>query len=207
MVFACVAAIDWWAVVTDRFAVEAWAKPATMVPLIALAAFAGDIDGGARAFLVVGAVLGAVGDVALLRDGDRRFIAGLSAFAAGHLAYVVAAVLVGFDVVWAVPGLVFMLVLLSYRFATRTLPGARAMGGAALAGAVVFYGVVITAMVVTAWATTAWAAAGGAMLFAFSDWVLGHRRFAGPLPGGRLLVMVPYHVGQALLIAGLALAG
>ena len=44
----------------------------------------------------------------------------------------------------------------------------------------------------------------GAMLFALSDWVLGHQRFAGPLPGGRLAVMIPYHVGQALLLAGLA---
>jgi hypothetical protein len=33
--------------------------------------------------------------------------------------------------------------------------------------------------------------------------VLGHRRFVGPLPGGRLAIMVPYHVGQALLIVGL----
>ena len=39
---------------------------------------------------------------------------------------------------------------------------------------------------------------------AFSDWVLGHRRFVGPLPGGGLAVIVPYHVGQALLIVGLA---
>jgi hypothetical protein len=44
------------------------------------------------------------------------------------------------------------------------------------------------------------------MCFAASDWVLGHQRFVGPLPGGRLSVMVPYHVGQALLIVGLATA-
>ena len=42
------------------------------------------------------------------------------------------------------------------------------------------------------------------MAFAASDWVLGHARFVGPVPGGRLSVMVPYHVGQALLIVGLA---
>ena len=46
----------------------------------------------------------------------------------------------------------------------------------------------------------------GAMAFAASDWVLGHERFVGPLPGGRLSVIVPYHVGQALLIVGLATA-
>jgi hypothetical protein len=36
--------------------------------------------------------------------------------------------------------------------------------------------------------------------------VVGHRKFAGPLPVGRLGVMVPYHLGQALLILGVALA-
>ena len=44
------------------------------------------------------------------------------------------------------------------------------------------------------------------MLLAASDWVIGHRRFAGPFPGGPLAIMVPYHVGQALLIVGLATA-
>lgn len=201
-----VGAVDWWAVVTARKPVERWAKPLTMVPLIAIAATAGDLDAAARAFLVAGAVLGTVGDVALLEDGERRFIAGLSAFAAGHLAYVVSAVLIDVRPVWALPGLATMAVLLGFRFVSRTLPGARAEGGAALFGAVVFYGLVISAMVLSAWATGAWVAGVGASLFAISDWVLGHRKFAGPLPGGRLAVMAPYHVGQTLLIIGLATA-
>ncbi len=73
-----------------------------------------------------------------------------------------------------------------------------------LAGAVVLYACVISAMVFTAWSAAAWLAAIGAMLFAISDWVLGYQRFVGPLPGRRLSVIVPYHVGQALLIIGLA---
>ena len=73
-----------------------------------------------------------------------------------------------------------------------------------LAAAVVFYACVITAMVVTAWGTSTVLAGVGAMAFAASDWVLGHERFVGPLPGGRMSVIVPYHVGQALLIVGLA---
>jgi len=44
------------------------------------------------------------------------------------------------------------------------------------------------------------------MLFAVSDWLLGYQRFVRPLPAGRLAVIVPYHVGQALLILGLATA-
>ena len=50
-----------------------------MVPLIVLAAVAGDIDTVARGFLIAGVVLGAVGDIALLDPSERRFMAGLGA--------------------------------------------------------------------------------------------------------------------------------
>jgi uncharacterized membrane protein YhhN len=200
------ALVDWWAVARGRRMVELWAKPLTMALLVGVAATAGDPDGDVRAWLVAGAVLGLVGDVALLGDGEAAFMVGLAAFAVGHLAYAIAAVLVGFDAAWALVGAAFMAVVLGFRFATRTVPGARRRGGPALAGAVVFYACVITAMVITAWGTTAVIAGVGAMAFAASDWVLGHERFVGPLPGGRLSVIVPYHVGQALLIVGLATA-
>lgn len=201
-----VALADWWAVQADRRHLERWLKPLTLALLVAVAATAGDLDGAGRVMLVVGAVFGLVGDVALLGEGEQAFMCGLGSFAIGHLAYVGAAIAVGFDTPWAAPGVAFMMAMLACRFASRTVPGARRAGGSVLAGAVVFYACVISAMVITAWATTAWIAAAGAMLFAISDWVLGHQRFAGPLPGGRLAVMVPYHVGQALLIVGLATA-
>jgi uncharacterized membrane protein YhhN len=198
------ALVDWWAVAGGRRTVELWAKPLTMALLVGVAATAGDPDGDVRAWLVAGALLGLVGDIALLGDGEVAFMVGLGAFAVGHLAYAIAAVLVGFDAAWALVGAVFMAVLLGFRFATRTVPGARGRGGPVLAGAVVFYACVITSMVITAWGTTAILAGLGAMAFAASDWVLGHERFVDPLPGGRLSVIVPYHVGQALLVVGLA---
>ncbi len=186
---------------------ESVAKPATIGLLIAVAATAGTPGTDVRTWLVIGAVLGLVGDVSLLSDADPAFMIGLGAFALGHLAYVAAAVSAGFDVWWAIPGAVFMLGLLWFRFAGRTVPGARRAGGAVLAGAVVCYACVISAMVVSAWGTGAALACLGATLFAVSDWVLGHRKFVGPIVGGRLSVMIPYHVGQALLIVGLATAG
>ena len=207
LIAAAVAALgDWWAVAIGHRPVEYVAKPLTMALLVGVAATAGDPGGDVRVWLVAGAALGLVGDIALMGDGEIEFIVGLGAFALGHLAYAIAALLVGFDPVWALIGVLFMAVLLSYRFATRTVPGARRVGGSVLAGAVVFYACVITAMVVTAWGTAAVLAGVGAMAFAVSDWVLGHARFVGPLPGGRMSVIVPYHVGQALLIIGLATA-
>lgn len=174
-----------------------------MVILVAVAAVVGDAPNDVRMWLVAGAVLGLVGDIALLDDGETAFLIGLGSFAAGHLAYAMGAVAVGWNTAAAAAGAVAVAALLSYRFATRTLPGARRTGGSTLAAAVTFYAAVISVMVITSWGTTAWLAAAGALLFALSDWVLGHRRFVGDLPGGRLAVMVPYHVGQALLIIGL----
>lgn len=200
------ALVDWWAVGTHRRKVEMFAKPLTMALLVGVAATVGEPAGDVRAWLVVGAALGLVGDIALLGDSEPAFMTGLGAFAAGHLAYAAAALLTDFDLAWSLPGLAFMVALLGFRFASRTVPGARRQGGPVLAGAVAFYACVITLMVVTAWGSGAWLAGVGAIAFAVSDWVLGHRRFAGPLPGGRLAVMVPYHVGQALLIVGLARA-
>jgi uncharacterized membrane protein YhhN len=206
VVAALAAIVDWWAVARGRVPVERWAKPLTMALLVGVAATAGDPPGDVRGWLVAGAVLGLVGDVALLGDGETAFMVGLGAFAAGHLAYAVAALSIGFDPMWALPGIGFMVALLAFRFASRTVPGARDHGGPVLAGAVVLYACVIAAMVISAWGSGLWLAGVGAMSFAVSDWVLGHRRFVGPLPGGRLSVMVPYHVGQALLILGLATA-
>lgn len=198
------AIVDWWAVATDRVVVERTAKPSTMLLLVGVAATWGDAPGDVRTWLVVGAGFGLAGDVALLGAGETAFMAGLVAFAAGHVAYAVAAAVIGTEAAWMIPGATVMIALLGYRFLTRTVAGARRAGGTVLAGAVVFYAAVIAAMVIATWGTGILLAAIGATAFAVSDWVLGHRRFAGPLPGGRLAIMVPYHVGQALLILGLA---
>jgi uncharacterized membrane protein YhhN len=200
------ALVDWWAVARGRRPLELWAKPLTMAMLVGVAATAGDPGGDVRAWLVAGAVLGLVGDIALLGNGEAAFMVGLGAFAAGHLSYAIAALLVDFDPAWALVGVGVMAVLLGFRFTTRTVPGARRRGGIALAASVVFYACVITAMVVTAWGTSAMIAGLGAVAFAVSDWVLGHERFVGPIRGGRMSVIIPYHVGQALLIIGLATA-
>lgn len=207
LVLAGVAAlVDWWAVATDRHAVRLVSKPLTMALLVGVAGTIGDAPSDVRTWLLIGAVLGLAGDVALLGDGEFAFMAGLAAFAIGHLAYAVAALSVGFDWVWAIPGVVFLAALLGFRFIGRIVPGANRQGGAVLAGAVGFYAVVISAMVVTAWATREWMAAGGAMLFAVSDWLLGYQRFVSPIKRGHLAVMIPYHVGQALLIIGISSA-
>lgn len=204
IVAATAALADWWAVGGRHRRAEVVLKPLAMAALVGVAATIGDASGDVRAPLVFGAVLGLAGDVALLFDGTAAFLAGLGAFAIGHLGYTVAAVFVDARVSWMVPGALSMAGLLGYRFASQTVAGARRQGGRTMEFAVWCYAAIITAMVVSAWGTAVAIAAAGATLFALSDWVLGYQRFVAPLPGRRLSVMVPYHVGQAMLIVGLA---
>ena len=60
----------------------------------------------------------------------------------------------------------------------------------------------IGAMVIYAFATGVGLIAIGATVFAVSDTVLARDRFVRPWDGAQLLVMVTYHVGQALIVAG-----
>ena len=114
------------------------------------------------------------------------------------------AVLVGVSATTALLAVPFMAVLLGWRFLPETVPGARRHGGPVLMGAVLGYAVIISAMVLTATGTGRWAAAIGAMSFALSDWILGFDRFVRPMRHAAVAVMVTYHVGQLLLILGLA---
>ncbi len=200
------ATTNWWALVTHRPQVERMAKPLATALLVVVAATAGSPEPVVRVALVVAALFGLLGDIALLGDSEGRFMAGLGAFALGHAAYVVAALGVGWSGPHALIAVPFMVVLLGWRFLPQTVPGARRAGGTVLFAAVLVYAAIISAMVVTATGTRSILATAGAMLFAVSDWVLGYDRFVRPVRHRDLLVMVPYHVGQALLIVGLASA-
>ncbi len=86
---------------------------------------------------------------------------------------------------------------------TAGLPAARGRGATTMVPAVIVYSAIVGAMVTTAVGTGVWVAACGALLVALSDWVLGQRQFHGPEMFTRLAGMVPYHIGQTLLIVGL----
>jgi uncharacterized membrane protein YhhN len=198
-------AADWWAVWHQRHDVERLAKPAAMVGLLSVALLAGATDSVAGRWLVLALALGLVGDVLLLEDTPRRFVAGLASFLGGHLAYVASFVTVGLDrpaLGWlGALALVAALVL-----GRRILPGAVADGGTVLGVAVGAYMAVIGAMAVTGWATGRPLVGVGATLFVVSDTVLALARFVQPRRWSSVVVMVTYHLAQALIVAGLLLA-
>lgn len=202
LVTAALFAADWWAVWHRRPDVERLAKPAAMVGLLTVALAAGATDSSAGRWLLLALVLGLVGDVFLLEDTPSRFVGGLAAFLVGHLAYVASFVAVGLDrPAWGWVGVVVLLVALVV--GRRILPGAVAQGGVALAVPVAVYMAVIGAMAVLGWASGRPLVGLGASLFVVSDTVLAMGKFVQDRPWTHVVVMVTYHLAQALIVVGL----
>lgn len=199
------ALVDWYAVGRGARRAETWAKPATLLALIVVAIVLGAADTSAGVWLLVALALGLAGDVFLLGDSESRFRLGLGAFLVGHVAYVVSFTRLGLHPPpwqWA-----SWLVLFACLIATRrVVPATFLRGGQALALPVAAYTVVIGAMVILAFDTGEPWIAVGASVFAASDSILAVDRFVEPRPWAPVAVMVTYHVGQALIVAGVLAA-
>ena len=198
---AALALVEWYAVWRRDRRTQLWAKPAVLGALIVTALALGATDHAAGVWLLVALTFGLVGDVFLLGESDTRFRLGLAAFLIGHLAYVASFIQVGLDPQsW---NYVSFLVLGACLLATRQVAASTYLrGGLALAAPVGIYTVVIGAMVIYAFTTGVPLIAVGATVFAVSDTVLARDRFVRPWEGAQLLVIVTYHVGQALIVAG-----
>jgi uncharacterized membrane protein YhhN len=190
-------------------ALERVTKPVVMLALI-LAAITWPAEPGSEAaavrpWLVAGLAASLAGDILLLPPG--RFVAGLVAFLLGHVAYLVAFLLLPGSVPWLVAGVVAAAVLI----ATIGRVLVRAAVHIGLGVPVALYLVAICAMAVAATRTGDPAAILGAWLFVASDTLLGWGRLRSPQPGmrrggGRKLgvaVMVTYHLAQGLLVVAL----
>jgi uncharacterized membrane protein YhhN len=197
---AVIAVADWIAVASSRRALEYAAKPLTIVGLIA-AVLAYDTDQHAVRGLVVAALaLSLVGDVLLMLPADL-FLPGLAAFLLAHVTYVVAMLVLGA----LRGGLLLGLVGVVVAGAVIGLPIVRgaARDAPALRAPVLAYLAVISLMVATAAGTGVAVVLAGALLFYASDAVLGWTRFVADFARSRVVVIVTYHLGQALLALGL----
>jgi uncharacterized membrane protein YhhN len=149
-----------------------------------------------------GLLCGALGDFFLALP--NAFLPGMIAFAAGHALYVRA-----FFAWQPVTGWSLALPVVLYLVTPMVLmlPGA-----GALAVPVAVYMLIIGAMIWRAAVVATrvegdfalrWAAISGALLFAFSDTLIGLNRFVTPLPAAGIPIILTYWAGQWLI----ALAG
>ena len=165
-------------------------------------ALAGGAAGSAPGrWLLLGLVLCLAGDVFLMWDTEAAFLAGLTSFLLGHLAYVATFVALGLaEPAW---GLIGVMAMIASLIAVRqVVPRAADEGGPVLAGAVGVYMLVIAAMLVAAWATGHWLIGVGALTFMVSDSILAVNKFVTRSRHGDLAVMVTYHLGQLLIVLG-----
>lgn len=204
VVAGVVAAVDWAAVHGSWSRTEQVAKPLTLVLLIAAAAVA-DL-GPVKPWVIAALTLGLIGDVGLLLsksdEPDLPFLAGLGAFLVGHACYVVAFLHTGVTTGSLLLG-VFIVGVLAGTSLPAVVRGAAAADGPLLAGVVTLYAAVLASMAVLAVGTGLAATAVGGVLFVVSDSLLARERFVRAVPHGPLLVIVTYHLAQALILVGL----
>ncbi len=185
-----------------------WQPPSIAKSIIKTASVAGLAIAGvvlaAPPLLVAALALGAMGDFFLSRSGDRAFLAGLSAFALAHLAYIALLLQVGASVSADLPGLIVVLlgsVMAALLFRTT----------GKLRWPVVGYVAIIATMGLLAVGLPAGHALAllAALLFMLSDTVLGFEYFILPRQS-RLRAATPFVIwatywsAQALFLAALA---
>jgi uncharacterized membrane protein YhhN len=182
----------------DLFWLKLLTKPWLVLALAATVWSRAGTGAGRR--IAWGLVAGAVGDVCLALP--HAFLPGMIAFAIGHGLYVAAflqwnrtraSLLLAPVAIYAGTGLWLM------------LPGA-----GALTLPLLVYVLIIAAMIWRAAACALapqddrllrWGPLAGALLFGFSDTLIGIHRFAQPLPGAAYAIILTYWAAQTLFAA------
>ena len=182
----------------DLFWLKLLTKPWLVIALAAAVWHHAGSGAGRR--IAWGLLAGAVGDVCLALP--NAFLPGMIAFAIGHGLYVAA------FLQWSRTPALALLAPVGIFAATGLwlmLPGA-----GALTLPLVVYVLVIGAMIWRAAACALeaqgdalirWGPLAGAILFGFSDMLIGIHRFAQPLPGAAFAIILTYWAGQALFAA------
>ena len=209
------AVLDWVAVSRAWKKLEYFAKPATMVALLAFVIQNGGLS-GEMVWFTLGLALSLAGDVFLMLPKEQ-FIAGLVSFLLAHVAYIIGleprlpTALPAMLVALALAAVVALTASQVYR---RIAAGLRASGKTRLSGPVLIYTIVISVMLFSAMLTllsSKWFSLHaitvclGAALFFLSDAILAWNKFVSPLRNGRLMNMSTYHLGQMLIALGTAL--
>ncbi|MCJ7569168.1 MAG: lysoplasmalogenase [Anaerolineales bacterium] len=207
--FAAVfAVLDWFAVATNQRRLEYVAKPATMLGLILwFATLLPAVPTAASTWFLLGMGLFLTGDFFFMLP-PVNFIKGLFVFLLGHIAYIVALNLP--QPILHPLSLVFLAVIgASTLFLISRIPRTlHAHKQGELIGPVIAYTVVLgltffstlSTFLRVAWpAHAAVLAAIGGGLCVLADSMLAWNGYVKPIPNGRLLTTITYHLSQFFL--------
>jgi len=153
-----------------------------------------------RAFFIVALGLGLASDVFLMLPKDM-FLSGLVAALVEHIAYIGGFRARGLNV--ALLTIAVVVALASVAVFLPPIDRALRSSRPKLVSPVMVYVAVFVVMVASAGGTGSPVALAGALLFFYSDAILAWNRFVRPVPFGRIVNIVPYHVGEALLVLSL----
>lgn len=173
-----------------------------MVGLIAFAIAVHPASNIERILFAVALALGLASDVFLMLPRDL-FVPGLVAALVEHFFYIAGFRFRGFELVWFAAA-ALVAVLSAIMFLPAILRSLR-RSHPSLVPPVIAYVAVFMVMVASAGGTRSATALAGALLFFYSDAILAWNRFVSPIRYGRVVNLVPYHLGQALLVLSLAL--
>jgi len=179
-------------------------------PLASLSFVLAGLEGGALEtpygrVVLLGLVLGALGDVLLIPKASAAFLGGLVSFLLGHLAFALAFTLRGVSMPAAFAGalLVALPAALAWRWLTPHLPGRMRVP-------VLAYVAVISFMVITAAAAFGqprWPGILlGALMFYVSDLAVARERFVAQSVTNKLWGL-PLYYGAQLVLAWTAASG
>ena len=202
---AVFAALDWIAVATRRRRLESFAKPATMLGLILwFATILPAVPAAAGTWFLLGMGLFLAGDIFLMLP-PIHFIKGLLAFLLGHIALIVAFNLP--QPIFHPLSFVFIAVIgaSAIFLVSRINQGLRAQKQGELIAPVIAYGLILGLTFFSTLSTflrvdwpplAAILAAIGGGLFVLSDSMLAWNLYVKPIPNGRLLTTIAYHLSQ-----------
>lgn len=178
-------------------------KPLTTVLILAAALTADDADAGYRAGVCVALALSLCGDIALMREGNAAFMAGLGSFLLAHAVFVWAFLA---DGIAAPPVWTGAVVLAALAFFFWLLPRT-----GPLRVPVGVYGLALVAMGLTAAAraelrhdVSGSLALCGALVFLVSDSALAIRQFHGPYRHAQGVILSTYWIAIGMLAASVA---
>ncbi|MEO1243997.1 MAG: lysoplasmalogenase [Pseudomonadota bacterium] len=182
-------------------------KPAASVAFIILAFHDGALGTDYGRWILVGLVLCLAGDVFLIARGPIVFLAGMSAFALGHLAYIGA-----FAVIGSPPSLMTGITLLAVSAPVLLILRWLWPHLGAFRYPVAVYCLIISLMAVTSFGTRSpdgdgpyWLAVAGAVSFAISDISVARDQFVRREFFNRLWGLPLYYAAQLLLAASVSL--